>query len=116
MNFLICLLCQSITFFVILPIFQPCQDIEPTISRIEPADIKPTDSEEVIQLKYKIRRLEIIAENRKKRLNLMWQGKRRLRKKLERMKCMIKHLIKNKQDNGTGRSNNVSPVRLFGPM
>uniref|UniRef100_A0A2H1WUK2 SFRICE_037746 n=1 Tax=Spodoptera frugiperda TaxID=7108 RepID=A0A2H1WUK2_SPOFR len=78
----------------------PCQEPEPTISRVQPVDIQPTDSEEVIQLKYKVHRLEIIAENRKKRMNLMWQGKRRLRKKLERMKCLVKHLIKNKKENG----------------
>ncbi|XP_035459285.1 THAP domain-containing protein 1-like [Spodoptera frugiperda] len=78
----------------------PCQEPEPTISRVQPVDIQPTDSEEVIQLKYKVHRLEIIAEKRKKRLNLMWQGKRRLRKKLERMKCLVKHLIKNKKENG----------------
>lgn len=76
----------------------PCQDPEPTISRIQPVDIKPTDSEEVIQLKHKVRRLEIIAENRRKRLNIMWQGRNRLRKKLDRMKCMVKHLIMNKRD------------------
>ncbi|CAH1644029.1 unnamed protein product [Spodoptera littoralis] len=79
----------------------PCQEPEPTISRVQPVDIQPTDTEEVIQLKYKVHRLEIIAENRKKRLNLMWQGKRRLRKKLERMKCLVKHLIKNKKENGS---------------
>ncbi|KAJ8732357.1 hypothetical protein PYW08_015087 [Mythimna loreyi] len=78
----------------------PCQELEPTISRVEPIDILPTDSEEVIKLKYKVHRLEIIAETRKKRLNLMWQGKRRLRKKLERMKLLIKHLIINKKTNG----------------
>ncbi|CAH0699646.1 unnamed protein product [Spodoptera exigua] len=79
----------------------PCQEPEPTISRVQPVDVQPTDTEEVIQLKYRVHRLEIIAENRKKRLNLMWQGNRRLRKKLERMKCLIKHLIKNKKENGS---------------
>ncbi|KAF9787728.1 hypothetical protein SFRURICE_015924 [Spodoptera frugiperda] len=83
-----------------LSVEAPCQEPEPTISRVQPVDIQPTDSEEVIQLKYKVHRLEIIAENRKKRMNLMWQGKRRLRKKLERMKCLVKHLIKNKKENG----------------
>ncbi|KAJ8732411.1 hypothetical protein PYW07_015010 [Mythimna separata] len=78
----------------------PCQEQEPTISRVEPIDILPTDTEEVIKLKYKVHRLEIIAETRKKRLNLMWQGKRRLRKKLDRMKLLIKHLIINKKTNG----------------
>ncbi|KAM3961944.1 uncharacterized protein ACR2FA_004034 [Aphomia sociella] len=77
----------------------PCQAPEPTISKLQPIDITPTDTEEVIKLKYKVRRLEVIAESRKRRLNLMWQRKRRLRKKLERMKCMVKHLIRNKRDN-----------------
>lgn len=77
----------------------PCQELEPTISSIIPVDIKPTDTEEVIELKHKVHRLEILAENRKRRLNLMWQGKRRLRKKLYRMKCIIKHLIRIKKDN-----------------
>lgn len=85
------------SLFVLL---QPCQETEPTIIHVQPIDILPTDSEEVIKLKYKVHRLEIIAEARKKRLNLMWQGKRRLRKKLERMKLLIKHLIKNKKANG----------------
>ncbi|XP_026729835.1 THAP domain-containing protein 2-like [Trichoplusia ni] len=76
----------------------PCQEPEPTISRVQPVEINPSDSEEVIQLKYKVHRLEIIAENRKKRLNQMWQGKRRLWKKYERMKCLIKHLVKIKKD------------------
>ncbi|CAB3234294.1 unnamed protein product [Arctia plantaginis] len=92
----------------------PCEASEPSISRIELVDVHPTDSEEVINLKYKVRRLEIIAENRKKRLNLMWQKKRRLRKKLQRMKFMIRHLIRNKQDT-IGRGLLVSPVRSFGP-
>ncbi|XP_021192677.2 THAP domain-containing protein 1 [Helicoverpa armigera] len=78
----------------------PCQEPEPTISRVQPIDIQPTDSEEVIKLKYKVHRLEIIAENRKKRLNLMRQGKKQLRRKLERMKLLIKHLIKSKKDSG----------------
>ncbi|XP_026329014.1 THAP domain-containing protein 2-like [Hyposmocoma kahamanoa] len=78
----------------------PCQQPEPTISQIEPIDLKPTDTEEVIQLKYRVKRLEAIAENRKRRLNLMWQSRRRLKKKMDRMKCMIKHLIKNRKDNG----------------
>lgn len=81
-------------------IFQPCQEPELTISQVQPIDLQPTDTEEVIQLKYKVRRLEVIAENRKRRLNLMWQSRRRLKKKLDRMKCMIKHLIKNRKDNG----------------
>ncbi|XP_059049810.1 THAP domain-containing protein 2-like [Achroia grisella] len=75
----------------------PCQEPEPTISKLQPVDITPTDTEEIIELKYKVRRLEMIAESRKRRLNLMWQRKRRLRKKVERMKCLIKHLIKNKR-------------------
>ncbi|KAG6459667.1 THAP domain-containing protein 2 [Manduca sexta] len=75
----------------------PCQEPEPTITVTKPVDIKPTDTEEVIQLKHKVRRLEVIAESRKKRLNLMWQSKRRLKKKLERMACLIKNLIKIKK-------------------
>ncbi|XP_052752096.1 THAP domain-containing protein 2-like [Galleria mellonella] len=76
----------------------PCQAPEPTISKLQPIDVTPTDTEEVIKLKYRVRRLEVIAESRKRQLNLMWQRKRRLRKKLEQMKCLIKHLIKNKRD------------------
>ncbi|KOB66364.1 Transposase, partial [Operophtera brumata] len=45
-----------------------------------------------INISYKVRRLEVIADSRKKRLNLMWQSKQRMRKKLERLKSMIKHL------------------------
>ncbi|GBP61217.1 hypothetical protein EVAR_37483_1 [Eumeta japonica] len=76
----------------------PCQSPKPTISKWEPVYIGPDDSEEVVKLKHKVRRLEVIAENRKRRLNLMWQSKRRLRKKLERMKTVIKHLIRIKKD------------------
>ncbi|CAH0728074.1 unnamed protein product, partial [Brenthis ino] len=76
----------------------PCQEPEPTISNCLPIDIKPTDTEEVIKLKFKVKRLEIIAANRKKRLNIMWQGRQRLKKKLEKLKCIIKHLIRYKQD------------------
>ncbi|XP_045446661.1 uncharacterized protein LOC123654820 [Melitaea cinxia] len=75
-----------------------CQAPEPTISNLLPIDVSPTDTEEVIKLKYKVRRLEVIAENRKRRLNIMWQSRRRLRKQVERMKCIIKHLIRYKQD------------------
>ncbi|XP_075971055.1 THAP domain-containing protein 1-like [Anticarsia gemmatalis] len=91
-----------------------CQEPEPTISLVQPIDINETDSEEVIKLKYKVRRLEVIAENRKKRLNLMWQSKRRLRKKVERLKCMIKHLVKYKQDASKMSTDNAqdSPMKL----
>ncbi|CAK1603747.1 unnamed protein product [Parnassius mnemosyne] len=75
----------------------PCQEPEPTICIMEPGNVNPTDSEEVVKLKYKVRRLEALAEMRKRRLNLMWQSKRRLRKKLAQMKCLVKHLIKNEQ-------------------
>ncbi|KAL0840768.1 hypothetical protein ABMA28_015951 [Loxostege sticticalis] len=81
----------------------PCQAPQATISEVEPVDIKPTDSEEVIKLKYKVRRLEAIAENRKRRLNLMWQRKKRLRKKLEQMKTYVKHLIKHKRKENEGK-------------
>ncbi|XP_053603024.1 THAP domain-containing protein 2-like isoform X2 [Plodia interpunctella] len=74
-----------------------CQVPEPTISKLPPIDINPADTEEVIQLKHKVRRLEIIAEDRKRRLNLMWQRKKRLRKKLHRMKCLLKHLVEVKK-------------------
>ncbi|XP_063821272.1 THAP domain-containing protein 2-like [Ostrinia nubilalis] len=87
-----------------LPMYNisPCQPLKATISEVEPVDIKPTDSEEVIKLKYKVRRLEAIAESRKRRLNLMWQRKKRLRKKLEQMRTYVKHLIKhNRKENGT---------------
>ncbi|XP_026486061.2 THAP domain-containing protein 2-like [Vanessa tameamea] len=74
-----------------------CQIPKPTFSNL-PIDVKPSDSDEVMKLKFKVNRLEIIAENRKRRLHMMWQGRRRLRKKLERMKCIIKHLIRYKED------------------
>ncbi|XP_013185203.2 THAP domain-containing protein 1 [Amyelois transitella] len=74
-----------------------CQAPEPTISKLPPIDINPTDTDEVIQLKHKVRRLEIIAENRKRRLNLMWQRKKRLRKKIERLKGLLRHLVKVKK-------------------
>ncbi|XP_039748938.1 THAP domain-containing protein 5-like isoform X2 [Pararge aegeria] len=70
-----------------------CQSPAPTISNIPIVDIKPTDTEEVIQLKFKVRRLEVIAENRKRRLYLLWQGRKRMRTKLDNMKNIIKHLI-----------------------
>lgn len=78
--------------------FQPCQDPEPTISNHLPIDIKDTDTEEVIKLKIKVKRLEIITANRKRRLNIMWQSRRRLKKKVEKLKCIIKHLIRYRQD------------------
>ncbi|XP_034824585.1 THAP domain-containing protein 1-like [Maniola hyperantus] len=74
-----------------------CQTPAPTISNQPIVDIKPTDTEEVIQLKLKVRRLEVIAENRKRRLYLLWQGRKRLRKKLDSMKTIIKHLIRHRQ-------------------
>lgn len=72
----------------------PCQEPVPTISRLPPVYIDPSDTEEVIKLKNKVRRLEMIAESRKHKLNLVWQSRRRLKKKLECMKCMVNHLIK----------------------
>lgn len=75
-----------------------CQPRTETVTELQPADIKPTDSEEVIKLKYKIRRLEIVSSDRKRRIHDLWRSKRRLRKKLERMKSVIQHLIQNKKE------------------
>ncbi|KPI98085.1 PREDICTED: THAP domain-containing protein 1-like [Papilio xuthus] len=71
-----------------------CQDYEPTISDSDTVVINPNDSEEVVQLKCKVRRLEELAEMRKRKLNLMWQGKKRLRKKFAQMKYLLKHMIR----------------------
>ncbi|CAG9126876.1 unnamed protein product [Plutella xylostella] len=81
----------------------PCQPSEPTICNLDPIQISATDTPEVIELKHKVRRLEVIAENRRRRLNLMWQSKRRLRKKVDRMKTLIKHLIQHKREKDIDR-------------
>ncbi|XP_023937833.1 THAP domain-containing protein 5 [Bicyclus anynana] len=75
-----------------------CQTPTPTISNTPIVDIKPTDTEEVVRLKLKVRRLEVIADNRKRRLIHMWQGKKRMKKKIQYMKSIIKDLIRYKQD------------------
>ncbi|KAI8428410.1 hypothetical protein MSG28_007235 [Choristoneura fumiferana] len=75
-----------------------CQPRTETVTELQPADIKPTDSEEVIKLKYKIRRLEIVSSDRKRRIHDLWRSKRRLRKKVDRMKSVIQHLIQNKRE------------------
>lgn len=66
---------------------------------MQPANIKPSDSEEVVKLKFKVQRLEAISEMREKRLSLMSQDKRRLKKKLMQMKWLIRHLINNESIN-----------------
>ncbi|CAG9785336.1 unnamed protein product [Diatraea saccharalis] len=81
----------------------PCQEQKPTICDIEPVLANPLDSDEVTSLRYKVKRLEVIAENRKKRLIVMWQQKKKLEKKLEQMKQIIKHMIQNKQTKRTAR-------------
>lgn len=52
-------------------------------------DIKPTDTEEVVQLKLKVRRLEAIAEKRKRRLDLMRQGTKRVKRKLVNLEKVL---------------------------
>ncbi|XP_013134309.1 PREDICTED: THAP domain-containing protein 5-like [Papilio polytes] len=74
-----------------------CQDYEPTICNSETVVINSNDSEEVLQLKCKVRRLEELAEFRKRKLNHMVRGKKRLKKKYAQMKYLLKHLIRNDQ-------------------
>lgn len=62
--------------------------------------INSNDSEEVLQLKCKVRRLEELAEFRKRKLNHMVRGKKRLKKKYAQMKYLLKHLIRNDQYKG----------------
>ncbi|XP_049865876.1 THAP domain-containing protein 2-like [Pectinophora gossypiella] len=78
-----------------------CQPVEPTIADLEPVDIHPNDTEEVINLKYKVRRLEVLAESRRRKVQVLWQTKRRLRIRLARMKIILKHLISAKKDKVT---------------
>ncbi|XP_072940442.1 uncharacterized protein [Epargyreus clarus] len=75
----------------------PCQELVPTISCTQPIDIDTSDSDEVIQLKYRVKRLEIISNNRKRKINLIGQSKRRLKEKVELMRGLIKHLIENNE-------------------
>lgn len=78
------------------PQFQAIEPPQPTISQSPPIEITPTDSDEVIQLKHKVKRLQVIAGDRKRQLKLMWQSKKRLKRKLDQMKLMVKHLVQHK--------------------
>lgn len=70
----------------------PSQVPEQTISTSE-IDTKSTDTLEVIELKEKVHRLEVLAENRKKRMYRLWLARNRMRKKLKTMRYLVKHLI-----------------------
>ncbi|XP_063532107.1 THAP domain-containing protein 1-like [Cydia strobilella] len=74
-----------------------CQPRAQTVTELQPADISPTDSDEVIKLKYKLRRLEIVSSNRKRRIYELWKSNKKFKKKLQQMKAVIKHLIQNKK-------------------
>ncbi|XP_041976251.1 THAP domain-containing protein 2-like [Aricia agestis] len=80
----------------------PHQTKGPKLSVSLPPNIRPTDSQEVVKLKHRVRGLEVVAANRKKKLNLMRQSNRRLKDKLKRMQVVILNLIRKEgKDNGT---------------
>ncbi|XP_068630585.1 THAP domain-containing protein 1 [Battus philenor] len=74
-----------------------CQEPEPTICNLDPVKIEPKDSQEVIELRNKVKRLEAIADRRKRKLELKWQETRRTNRKLEYMKYLVEQLIRNEQ-------------------
>ncbi|KAI5638636.1 THAP domain-containing protein [Phthorimaea operculella] len=92
----------------------PCQPPEPTISQTDTIiDIKESDTEEVIKLRYKVKRLEFIAESRKKKLLMSWRLIRKYKKKLQNMTKMLGHLIKirNSEYLASSQYNYVNGVR-----
>ncbi|XP_047986769.1 THAP domain-containing protein 2-like [Leguminivora glycinivorella] len=92
-----------------------CQPRAQTVTDLQPADINSTDSEEVVKLKYKLRRLEIISSNRKRRIYELWKSNKRFKKKLQQMKTVIKHLIQNKEESEklcTEQNNGLESIHI----